>query len=184
MKKVNIYYMIGAFKSDYDFYVDLDTLKVIEEYDYTKLLDIQKKHCLLIPKYTYFQYVQTAKKFLLKNEYKKYKPILDEYIEQDVQLEKINNEVCTNEKMRYMANFHAMCEENNIWDDFFRYEYKVLEEKAIKWCKKNKLEYEMKKVKSIFEGDNVEEEIEKLVDSMLKDKERMDYYLNKYLKEQ
>ena len=88
-RKVDIWDVIVSFKSDYDFYIDLDSLKVIEEYDYMNLEDNSKGNYILIPKYTYYQYVQMAKNFLKKKKYEKYKDILNRYIEEEIKVEKL-----------------------------------------------------------------------------------------------
>lgn len=174
--------MVVAFKSDYDFYVNLDTLKIIDEYDYINLFDEQKSYCILIPKYTYSQYVKTAKKFLLKKEYKKFYSILSEYIEKEFELEKINGLAIIDEQKVYMSSFHTMCEDYDIWSDFLDYEYKELERKAIIWCKNKKLKFEV--VERNLISNNFADEFEKTVDLILNDEKRNNYYFNKYFKEQ
>ena len=175
-KKVNIRDIIVSFKSDYDFYIDLDSLKVIEEYDYMNLEDNSKGNYILIPKYTYYQYVQMAKNFLKKKKYEKYKDILNRYIEEEIKVEKLYGIKDVEKSKRLMSSFHTMCEDYDIWTNFLDYEFKSLKRRAIRWCEKYKLDYEfMEKETFIDEG-----YLEELVEALRKDEDRNNYYLNKY----
>lgn len=177
IKKVNIRDVIISFKSDYDFYVDLDSLNVIEEYDYISLDDNSKGNHILIPKYTYYQYVQMTKNFLRKKKYEKYKDILNRYIEEEIKVEKLYGIKNVEKSKRLMSSFHTMCEDFDIWNDFLDYEFESLKRRAIRWCEKYKLDYEfMEKETSIDER-----ELENLVEKIITDKDRNNYYLNKYV---
>jgi len=175
-KKLDLYTFTKhqfAFKIKY--YVNLDSLEILEEYDFSLLPKEQQERCELIPQPSLKQHIEFMKSFLQLEEYNKYSEILEEYLKEGKNSEgyKCNGDNVSDEI--YGDTFFYMCNDKEIWEQYSVFRFNEAKKIAINFCKERNIEYYYK----IPPKMSIKKERE-LIRKLLNDKDRMKFYEEHY----
>lgn len=157
MTKINLFDLDNAFASCIDMYINKETGKIIEDYDYHILPEDVKKQYIISPKFTKKDAVE----------------IIGEYIKENNITTYIYNE--NDDKDDIIQNFDYWLGDNNLLDNYLEFLRKKEYEIVSEWCKKNNYDY-FYEVPTIIK-ESPEEYMELLAEQAINtEPERLEYY--------
>ena len=121
--KINIYDLILPFTHEIiDYYVNINSLEIIEEYDFINLKVKSKKNYIKVPKIPFYKNIEFAINF---QNNKEIKTLFNKLVIDKDRIKIIDD----NELISYFNLFHCICEDNDLWGEF--QEFRREEEKRI-----------------------------------------------------